>query len=203
MKIIIEKNLKNIKFYSDVKGKKMDVPHPGILVRMISDDFKSKYLFFSLSSNAKDFGIKMRKNDGSIVNASVETEALVYTKIKSVDDLRKAIEHYTSKGKRKYAENIKIGDVVEFYDARHKSEFNKYVPVFSNSRDFMKTDSFIKEDKVKLIYKKIALFLEKNAYVFYESPNMFGKEKIDSVQRLTLTEEEKTNLILEMKKRSE
>lgn len=203
MRVIIEKEIKNIKFYSDINGDKMEVPHPGVLVRIINDDFTSKYLFFSLTSNAKDFGIKVRKNDGSVVNASVETEALVYTKLKTYEDLKKAIAYYTEKGQRRKAENLKVGDVVEFYDPKHRSEFNKFVPVFKSSRDFYKTDSFIKESKVKLIYKKIALFLEKGVYHFYESPNMFNTNKVENITKTSLTEEETQNLIMEMKKRSE
>ena len=199
MKIEIGKELKNIKFYLDSEGKKMPTAHPALIVK-VSSETEFFYLAFNFSSNTQDLGIRMKRRDGSIYNAYVKTEALVRTKIKSIEEMRKAINYYMAKGQRRIAENISLGSVVEFYDDDHITEFNKNVPVFFSKRDFVETSAYINAD-MKEIYKKIAFFLEKNAFNFYLSPNMYGKEN-EEVKGISLKEETIKNLIFELKKKS-
>ena len=200
MKVFLEQC--NLKFFADIEGRKMNVPHPGILAKIVEKGQDDKFLFFWWTSSAKENGIKVKNKQGEVFNSFVCTEANVRTKIKSLEDLRKAISYYTEKGQRRYAENLKIGDLIEFQDPNHRSEFNRNVPVFKKSNCFKKTVGFLKEDDVKKFYKKIALFLSKNVYNFYESPNMFGIESVNGTSPVTLTDEEINNLIEEMKKRS-
>lgn len=200
MKVFLEQC--NLKFFADIEGKKMNVPHPGILAKLVADDKTEKFLFFWWTSNAKENGIKCKNKQGETFNSFVCTEANVKTKLKSLEDLRKAISYYTEKGQRRYAENLKIGDIIEFQDPNHKSEFNKNVPVFEKFNCFKKTVGFMKESDVKKFYKKIALFLSKRVYKFYESPNMFGVENVNGTSPVTLTDEEIKKLIEEIEKRS-
>lgn len=198
MKIKLEQC--NLKYFADIKGEKMEVAHPGILAKIFNKTEK-KFLFFWWTSNAKENGIKIRTKSGEIKNASLCTEAYVRTKIKSAQDLKKAISYYYEKGENRKAEKIKLGDVVDFYDPEHKNEFNKNVPVFETDY-FKKTIGFVKEEDIKRFCKKIALYLSKNVYKFYESPDMFGVKSINGTSLVTLTDEETKNLIIELEKRS-